>query len=69
MIKYFGSPKMIFFSCFSRFVVESSIEERIMKLQQKKIALAEEVLSGAKRTGANKLSLEDLKMLFKVEKF
>ena len=49
-----------------RFVVESSIEERILQLQQRKITLAEEVLGGAKRTDASKLSIEDLKMLFQV---
>ena len=49
-----------------RFVVESSIEERILQLQQRKINLAEEVLGGAKRTDASKLSIEDLKMLFQV---
>jgi len=49
-----------------RFVVEGSVEERILQLQEKKLGLANEVLTGAKRTGANKLSLNDLKMLFQV---
>jgi len=49
-----------------RFVVEGSVEERILQLQEKKLGLAAEVLTGAKRTGANKLSFDDLKMLFQV---
>jgi len=49
-----------------RFVVEGSVEERILQLQEKKLSLASEVLTGAKRTGANKLSFDDLKMLFQV---
>merc|ERR1719323_460030 len=49
-----------------RFVVEGSVEERILQLQEKKLALANDVLTGAKRSGANKLSFDDLKMLFQV---
>merc|ERR1712112_431161 len=49
-----------------RFVVEGSVEERILQLQEKKLDLANGVLTGAKRTGANKLSFDDLKMLFQV---
>merc|ERR1712106_1186471 len=49
-----------------RFIVEGSVEERILQLQQKKLGLANEVMTGAKRSGANKLSLDDLKMLFQV---
>jgi len=49
-----------------RFVVEGSVEERILQLQEKKLNLANDVLTGAKRTGANKLSFDDLKMLFQV---
>ena len=52
--------------CVCRFVVEGSVEERILQLQQKKIGLANEVMTGAKRSGANKLSFDDLKMLFQV---
>ena len=50
----------------SVFVVEGSVEERILQLQEKKLDLANGVLTGAKRTGANKLSFDDLKMLFQV---
>ena len=50
----------------SRFIVEGSVEERILQLQEKKLALATGVLTGAKRTGANKLSFDDLKMLFEM---
>ena len=56
----------IFTIYFVRFVVEGSVEERILQLQEKKINLANDVLTGAKRTGANKLSFDDLKMLFQV---
>jgi len=49
-----------------RFIVEGSVEERILQLQEKKLGLANEVLTGTKRTGANKLSFDDLKMLFQV---
>ena len=52
--------------CIIRFVVEGSVEQRILQLQEKKLNLANDVLSGSKRTGANKLSLEDLKMLFQI---
>ena len=63
MVKYlsfYDQPKLY------RFVVEGSVEERILQLQATKLALASEVLSGSKRTGANKLSFDDLKMLFQV---
>merc|ERR1719319_2047932 len=49
-----------------RFVVEDSVEEKILLLQEKKLSLAQDVLTGAKRSGANKLSMDDLKMLFQV---
>ena len=49
-----------------RFIVEGSVEERILQLQEKKLGLANEVLTGAKRTGASKLSMDDLKTLFQV---
>ena len=50
-----------------RFLCEETIETRILHLQQKKLELADSVLTGAKRSGANKLSFDDLKMLFNVE--
>lgn len=49
-----------------RFVVKDSVEEKILLLQEKKLGLAQDVLTGAKRSGANKLSMDDLKMLFQV---
>ncbi|XP_037776310.1 transcription termination factor 2-like [Penaeus monodon] len=49
-----------------RFVVQNTVEERILQLQQKKLQLAEDVLSGAKRTTSNKLTLEDMKSIFNV---
>jgi SNF2 family DNA or RNA helicase len=49
---------------FYRFISEETIEQQIKKLQTHKMALASSVLTGTKRQGANKLSLDDLKMLF-----
>jgi len=49
-----------------KFLVKNTVEERINKLQQNKLKLADDVLSGAKKRGANKLSLDDLKSLFNV---
>jgi transcription termination factor 2 len=50
-----------------RFLCEDTVETRIQDLQRKKLDLAEGVLTGAKRTGANKLTMDDLKMLFNVQ--
>ena len=50
-----------------KFLVKDTVEERINKLQETKLKLAEEVLGGAKKRGANNLSLQDLKSLFSVQ--
>ena len=42
------------------------MEQRILQLQEKKLNLANDVLTLSKRSGANKLSFDDLKMLFQV---
>jgi SNF2 family DNA or RNA helicase len=47
-----------------RFISEDTIEQQIKKLQTHKMALASSVLTGTRHHGANKLSLDDLKMLF-----
>ena len=47
-----------------RFLCESTVESRILKLQEKKLALADGILTGAKRSNANKLTIQDLKSLF-----
>ena len=47
-----------------KFLTEDTVESRILELQNKKLELANSVLTGAKRTGGNKLTMEDLKMLF-----
>ncbi|XP_063231621.1 transcription termination factor 2 [Bacillus rossius redtenbacheri] len=47
-----------------KFVCEDTIEQRIKMLQDSKLSVAENVLSGAHKIGSNKLSLNDLKMLF-----
>ena len=49
-----------------KFLCEETIERRILDLQQKKLNLANEVLTGAKRVDSNKLTLEDLKSLFSI---
>ena len=47
-----------------RFIMKNTVEENIMALQEKKLQLADGVLTGAKRTGANKLTLKELTSLF-----
>ena len=47
-----------------RFLCEDTVEKRIIDLQQKKLNMADTVLTGAKHLQSNKLSLEDLKDLF-----
>ena len=49
-----------------KFLCEDTIERKILDLQEKKLNLANEVLTGAKRVDSNKLSLEDLKSLFSI---
>merc|ERR1712223_1124281 len=50
-----------------RFLTEETVESRILQLQTKKLDLANNVLTGAKRTGGNKLTFDDLKMLFDLQ--
>ena len=45
-----------------KFICEDTVEMRIQQLQQKKLDLAEGVMTGARR--ASKLNMDDLKMLF-----
>ena len=45
-----------------KFLCVDTVEARIQELQRKKLDLADGVLTGAKR--ANKLTFDDLKMLF-----
>ncbi|XP_067004226.2 transcription termination factor 2 [Anabrus simplex] len=47
-----------------RFVCQDTIEQRIKLLQDHKLALATDILSGERHKHATKLSLDDLKMLF-----
>lgn len=49
-----------------KFVCSETIEENILKLQEKKLALADNVLTGAKYSQTSKLTLDDLKMLFNI---
>jgi SNF2 family DNA or RNA helicase len=57
---------LILLFLFSRFISEETIEQQIKRLQTNKLALASSVLTGTKQHGANKLSLDDLKMLFNI---
>lgn len=50
-----------------RFLCEATVETRILQLQQKKLDLADGILSGAKRANSNKLTLDDLKTLFELK--
>lgn len=52
--------------CVLRFVVENTVEQKILDLQKKKLQMASDVLSGAKRSRHDKLTLDDIKTLFSV---
>lgn len=41
-----------------------TIEERIKELQERKLAISESMMTGSKHVLGNKLTLQDLKMLF-----
>lgn len=45
-------------------MILDSIEERIKLLQEKKLAIAESLLTGSARVAGSKLTIEDMKMLF-----
>ncbi|XP_053995796.1 transcription termination factor 2-like [Hylaeus anthracinus] len=47
-----------------KFICKDTIEERIQQLQEKKVEIAQSVLSGGKTSVASKLTLNDLKSLF-----
>nr|XP_045623024.1 transcription termination factor 2-like isoform X1 [Procambarus clarkii] len=47
-----------------RFIIENTIEEKIIQLQQEKLQLADDILSGANQSKQNILSLNDMKKLF-----
>ncbi|KAK3866441.1 hypothetical protein Pcinc_028026 [Petrolisthes cinctipes] len=49
-----------------RFIVENTVEHKILDLQKKKLQISKDVLSGAKRTKHDKLTLDDIKTLFSV---
>ncbi|XP_044739625.1 transcription termination factor 2 [Chrysoperla carnea] len=59
----FGQKKDVFIY---KFVTSDTIEERIKALQERKLQMATDLLTGSKQAG-NKLSIEDLKMLFSME--
>lgn len=51
---------------FYRFMTTDTIEKRILDLQEKKLGVANAMLTGTKQAIVNKLSLQDLKMLFEM---
>ncbi|XP_043252675.1 transcription termination factor 2 isoform X2 [Colletes gigas] len=57
----FGQNKDVFIY---KFICKDTIEERIKLLQEKKISIAQNVLSGDKSSVASKLSFDDMKSLF-----
>lgn len=48
----------------TRFVCDGTIEERICTLQEKKMAMASDMLNGVRHTSASKLTIDDMKALF-----
>ncbi|XP_076167205.1 transcription termination factor lodestar [Ptiloglossa arizonensis] len=57
----FGQKKDVFIY---KYICKDTIEERIKHLQEKKMELAQNILSGDKNSVTTKLSLNDLKSLF-----
>ncbi|XP_076670956.1 transcription termination factor lodestar [Andrena cerasifolii] len=57
----YGQEKNVFIY---KFICKDTIEERIQNLQEKKLGIAQNVLSGEKSFAAAKLTLNDLKSLF-----
>ncbi|XP_072929671.1 transcription termination factor 2 isoform X2 [Epargyreus clarus] len=47
-----------------RFMCVDTVEQSIRKLQEAKLELADNILTGARNTNASKLTIDDLKMLF-----
>lgn len=50
-----------------RFMCLETVEQSIKSIQDKKLALAENVLTGAKATQSSKLSIDDLKLMFNMQ--
>ncbi|CAK9798659.1 Transcription termination factor 2 [Anthophora quadrimaculata] len=57
----FGQRKNVFIY---KFICKDTIEERIKQLQERKLTVAQNVLSGDKNSPVSKLTLNDLKSLF-----
>nr|XP_039249046.1 transcription termination factor 2-like [Styela clava] len=56
-----GQTKPVFVH---KFVVEDTVEERILKLQEHKLSIAKAVMDGAGLEDRKKLTLQDMKLLF-----
>jgi SNF2 family DNA or RNA helicase len=48
----------------TQFVIKDSVEEKIIRMQERKKALAADVLSSDKKASLNRLSLSELRHLF-----
>ncbi len=47
-----------------RMITQGTVEERILQLQQSKLAMANGILTGAAKLATKGLTIDDLKMLF-----
>jgi len=61
---FFTKFILIFLGFYFRFICVNTIEERIKALQERKLDIAQNVLSGDRTNSAAKLTLNDLKSLF-----
>lgn len=64
MSKYYVHIFRLNISKFCRLIVKGTIEQRVMDLQEKKLALAASVLEGTATRKLNKLTTADIRMLF-----
>lgn len=58
-----NNKTIILFAAF-RMISEDTIETRIKGLQEFKLAISEQVMTGSKNKAASKLNLDDMKKLF-----
>ncbi|CAH1957093.1 unnamed protein product [Acanthoscelides obtectus] len=58
-----GQQKPVFIY---KFMAADTIEKRILELQQNKLGIADNMLTGSKQVAANKLTIQDLRKLFEM---